>query len=198
MANLGRDPERERRAAARSCGACSCCCHVLRVDELSKPAGCDCVHQREGGGCGIYETRPPICRGYRCLWLQGGLEEEERPDRLGAVVDLEPTGVGVRLAIREVRGGAFDASPALQAIAERYRESMPVRITDTADPTDPDRPYRVLLAGGVEHRVEGEWTEVRRPDRAPERLRLGWAERLARRVGIWRRRRGLETSARGR
>ena len=41
MAELGSDPERERRAASRTCGTCSLCCTVLRVDELAKPAGRD-------------------------------------------------------------------------------------------------------------------------------------------------------------
>lgn len=190
MATLSRDPERERRASERSCGSCSHCCHVLRVDELSKPAGRDCMHQRAPGGCGIHPSRPAICRAYHCLWLQGGLEDDERPDATGGVVDLESRGTDVVLAIREVRPGAFDASPALRAIAERYREQMPVRILDTDDLMNPDRPFRVLLAGGEEHRVAGDWTEVYRHGAFVERRRLGWAERWARRIDIaWRARR---------
>ena len=165
---------------------------MLRVDELAKPAGQDCPHQRGVEGCGIYQTRPPICRGYQCLWLQGGLEDAERPDRTGGIIDLEGRGTGVQLGIREIRPGAFDASPALQAIAERYREQMPVRISDTEDVMNPDRPFRVLLASGVEHRVAGEWSEVFEDGAFRERRRLGWAERLARRVGIWWRMRGLD------
>ena len=222
MAMLTKDPERESRAAGRSCGECSLCCTILRVDELAKRAGDDCVHQRRPdpggaaaagaaadgtaeavagaaeaaagagvlGGCGIYETRPSICRGYRCLWLQGGLEDDERPDRTGGIVDLETTGVGLRLAIREARRGAFDASPALQTIAERYREQMPVRISNAEDVMNPDRPFRVLLAESVEHRVEGDRIEIRREGRLVERRRLPWAERWARRLANgWRARR---------
>jgi len=182
MADLGRDPERERRAAGRECGTCSLCCTILRVDELSKAAGHDCVHQRDAQGCGIHTTRPPICRAYRCLWLQGGLEDDERPDRTGGIVDLETTGVGLRLAIRETRPGAFDGSPSLQAIAERFRSSMPVRITDVQDPMDPDRPFRVLLAEGVEQRVVGDRVEVYRGGRLVESHDLSWIERAARRI----------------
>jgi Fe-S-cluster containining protein len=160
---------------------------VLRVDELAKPAGQDCAHQRGTGGCGIYASRPPICRGYRCLWLQGGLEDDERPDATGGIVDLESRGTGVGLSIREVRTGAFDDSAALHAIARRYREEMPVRVTDTQDVLNPDRPFRVLLAEGLEHRVQGEWSDVYRDGVFVERKRLGWAERWARRLGIaWR------------
>jgi Fe-S-cluster containining protein len=162
------------------------------VDELAKPAGRDCVHQRGGSaGCGIYDSRPPICRGYKCLWLQGGLEDDERPDRTGGIVDLEPRGTGVQLGIREVRRGAFDDSPMLQAIADRYREEMPVRISDTADLMNPDRPFRVLMAKGVEHHVEGEWSHVFQDGVLVADERLGWAERCARRLGIWWRMRRL-------
>ena len=170
---------------------------MLRVDEIAKPAGQDCPHQRGEAGCGIYETRPPICRGYKCLWLQGGLEHDERPDKTGGIVDLESRGTGVQLAIREIRRGAFDASPALQAIAERYREQMSVRISDTKEVMNPDRPFRVLMASGVEHRVAGEWSEIFRGGAFIERRRLGWAERLARRLGIWWRKRGLERANSG-
>lgn len=189
MAQLSENPERARRAASRSCGSCSVCCTVLRVDELAKPAGRDCEHQRGEQGCGIHASRPTVCRGYHCLWLQGGLEDEERPDQTGGIVDLEPAGAAVRLGIREIRPHAFDESPALRAIAERFRAEMPVRIVDTRALDDPDRPFRVLLAEGVEHRVEGDRTEVFRDGVHVDSIRLPWAERFARRIGIaWRRR----------
>lgn len=188
MAELGDDPERARRAALRACGSCSLCCTVLRVDELAKPAGRDCVHQRVPTGCAIHASRPGICRSYRCLWLQGGLEDDERPDATGGVVDLETTGVGLRLTIREASPGCFDASPALQAIAERFRSSMPVRVTDTGDIADPDRPFRVLLADGVEQRVAGLRIEIWRAGRLVERHDQPLLERVARRIAIlWRR-----------
>ena len=187
MADLGRDPERERRAAGRECGTCSLCCTVLRVDELAKPAGRDCVHQRGPKGCGVHATRPAICRSYRCLWLQGGLEDDERPDATGGIVDLETAGIGLRLAIREARPGIFGDSPALQAIAERYRSSMPVRITDAQDVMDPDRPFRVLLADGVEQRVAGDRIDVYRAGVLVESRKLSWLDRTARAIGnAWR------------
>ena len=193
MAQLSADPDRQKRAEGRRCGTCSVCCSVLRVDELAKPAGRDCAHQRTEGGCAVHATRPPVCRGYHCLWLQGGLEDDERPDRTGGVVDLGSTGLGVRLTIHEVRAGAFEDSSALRAIADRYREEMPVRVVAAGAVEDPDRPFRVLLAGGVEQRIAGERIETHR-DGAPVQIRrLPWAERLARRLSIWWRRRGLES-----
>ena len=211
MANLNSNSEREQRAAVRSCGTCSLCCSVLRVDELEKPAGTNCRHQlgvRVGGpdeaapadasqpdpaagGCGIYHDRPSICRAYQCLWRQGGLEDDERPDETGGIVDLETIGIGLRLGIRMRSIEAFDDSPKLQAIAERYRSEMSIRITDSRDVTNPDRPFRVLLPEGIEHRVFGERIEVYRDGVQTEEKSLPWAERFGRRVVIWWRRRKL-------
>ena len=192
MGQLSFDPDRARRAAERSCGTCSLCCTVLRVDELSKPAGQNCGYQKGERGCGIHVSRPPVCRGYHCLWLQGGLEDDERPDRTGGIVDLEPVGAAVQLAIREVIPGAYDTSLALQNIAARYREEMPVRITNTEKLDDPDRSFRVLLAEDVEHRVAGETIEIFRGGRLAETKTLPFLERLARRASIWRRKRALK------
>ncbi len=175
---------------ARECGECSLCCTVLRVDELRKLGGVDCVHQLAEGGCGIHPSRPEICRAYRCAWLQGHFDESDRPDRLGAVLDFVNHGGRLMLEVRQARSGSFDASPRLQEIAERQREGVPVRITDTDDVMDPDRPFRVLLPGGEEHRVTGDAIEVHRPGHPVELRRLPLVERLARRallrVRAWR------------
>lgn len=57
-------------ALGRSCGKCSMCCYLLHVIELQKPANKWCGHCRPGyGGCTIYDTRPQICRSFKCGWL---------------------------------------------------------------------------------------------------------------------------------
>jgi hypothetical protein len=169
----------------RSCGACSLCCTLLRVDELGKLGGTPCRHQRVGraeGGCGIHASRPHICRGYRCLWLEGRLSEDDRPDRLGAVLSLSREGTTPTLFVHEARPGAFDASPRLQELAARFRETLPVRIGDSADVLDADRPVRVLLPGGVEQRIAGDRIVVRRPGAPPEERRLPLLDRGLRRA----------------
>lgn len=171
--------------AGRRCGTCSLCCTLLRVDALAKPGGAPCVHQRIGrpeGACAIHATRPAICRGYRCLWLTGALDEEDRPDRLGAVLDLLTEGASPTLVIREASPGAFEASPRLRAIAERYRKTVPVRVSDAHDVWDPDRPFRLLLADGVEQRVAGDRIRVYRDDAFVEERRLPWLDRAWRRA----------------
>jgi len=170
--------------AARECGECSLCCTLLRVDELSKLGGTPCVHQRTGGGCGVYARRPGVCRAYRCLWLSGGLRPEDRPDRLGALLDLVNRGGQLMLQIREAEAGAFERSARLQEIASGFRAAMPVRISDVASVLDPDRPFRVLLPGGEEQRVAGETLEIWRDGRKLGSRRQPWAERLARRAWL--------------
>jgi len=177
----------------RTCGECSLCCTVLRVDELRKLGGVPCRELREpgpgGGCCGIHARRPRVCRAYRCLWLQGGLEAGDRPDRLGALLDLVTAGAETRLEIHEATPGSFDRSPRLREVAERHRAAMPVRVLDVGDVLDPDRPYRILLPGNTELRVAGERiTELRGGEAITER-RLPWLERTIRRLGIRVRRR---------
>jgi len=176
----------------RSCGECSLCCTVLRVDELEKLGGIPCAKLGPAGqGCSIHETRPSICRRYRCLWLQGQLEDGDRPDHLGAILDLLSEGGMPRLAIREATPGAFDRSPRLQELAARFRESMTVRITDTSDVLDDATAYRMLLPNGEEHRVEGDRTTVHHPDGRIELRRLPWIERQLRRAIVAFRRRRI-------
>jgi hypothetical protein len=75
--------------AGRECGGCSVCCNVLPIGtaELRKQAGVACKHCVKGGGCGIYETRPHVCRGYSCGWLtMPDLGDDWRPDKSGVFI----------------------------------------------------------------------------------------------------------------
>jgi hypothetical protein len=160
------------------------------VDEIGKLGGVPCVHVQDEGGCAIHPRRPGVCRAYSCLWLRGAFREEDRPDLLGAVLDQRNVGGEVRLEIREARAGSFDRSPRLQEIAAQQRETMPVRISDADDVMDPDRPFRLLLPGGVEQRIAGDRVEIWRDGARVERRRLPWLDRALRRfsIGLERRR----------
>ena len=73
-----------------SCGECVMCCEWLDIETegLSKKAGVLCAHCT-GGGCGIYETRPSLCRGFFCGWrLVPALGPEWRPDKSGVMILL--------------------------------------------------------------------------------------------------------------
>jgi len=76
------------------CGTCTACCRIFDIPELSKPAGKWCDHCAIGRGCQIYDSRPEVCREFRCFWLisQGRedprerLAPELRPDKCKVVL----------------------------------------------------------------------------------------------------------------
>ncbi len=70
----------------RDCGECTACCAFMGVPELRKPAHAPCSFLREGHGCSIHPGRPFSCRHFDCLWRQGLLDEDARPDRVGMVL----------------------------------------------------------------------------------------------------------------
>jgi hypothetical protein len=64
---------------------------MLKVDqpEFKKPPGILCQHNT-GTGCGIYETRPRICRTWHCLWRRvAEMPDHIRPDKLGVMFSVE-------------------------------------------------------------------------------------------------------------
>jgi hypothetical protein len=80
----------------RDCGGCTVCCKELTVNEpeISKPPGVLCKHCTQSGGCGIYETRPPICRSWYCGWrVLPQLDETWRPDKSDVLVTLSYDGI---------------------------------------------------------------------------------------------------------
>jgi hypothetical protein len=78
----------------RSCGDCSLCCKLIRVDAFAKAPGTWCAHCAPGGGgCRIYHERPAECRDFYCAWLVSPtLGEEWRPSRSKLVLRAEADG----------------------------------------------------------------------------------------------------------
>jgi hypothetical protein len=117
----------------RGCGECRACCVVLgfdaRPDEspFAKPAGEPCRHLCTGG-CGIYADRPPVCRRFRCAWLQEpSLSPSLRPDRCGVmfVMNDNVLGSGYAVYAYELRPDAADQRPVARLI-RRVAEQAPV------------------------------------------------------------------------
>lgn len=76
----------------RSCGSCDLCCRVIGVSDggIEKPAGVPCEHLCNAacGACSIYENRPSACQLYRCMWLDGDLPLEAKPEHSGVVGEI--------------------------------------------------------------------------------------------------------------
>ena len=47
------------------CLRCGTCCVAPDISTLDKKAGERCPHLLDTLACGIYSTRPAVCRGYR-------------------------------------------------------------------------------------------------------------------------------------
>ncbi len=78
-------------APGKTCGSCTLCCKLFPVPELQKPAGTWCRHIAQGRGCGIHETRPPVCRAFDCQWLYNAdLGPEWKPERCKFVLSIYP------------------------------------------------------------------------------------------------------------
>lgn len=91
----------------RQCGDCTLCCKLMGIEELKKPANKWCELVQIGKGCGDYENRPKSCRDFQCMWLQGQLPEDLKPNKIHAVfwehdgdktiqVHLDPHYTGLR------------------------------------------------------------------------------------------------------
>jgi hypothetical protein len=79
----------EHLVEGRECGSCTACCKVFQIPELNKPRYVLCSHCT-GSQCGIYETRPKVCREYYCLWRRiEVMPDFARPDKLGIMFSVE-------------------------------------------------------------------------------------------------------------
>lgn len=113
--------------ATRSCGDCTVCCTALAIEtpQLRKAPGVACRHCT-AQGCGIYETRFPICRSYFCGWFGlAELDDDWRPDRSGILLSPCRDGIPPHYALREgiellVLGGeAAVRRPAVAALVAK-------------------------------------------------------------------------------
>jgi hypothetical protein len=79
----------------RDCGDCTVCCTWPTIDkpEIQKVSGSTCKNCKIGG-CSIYETRFPVCRGFYCAWRTVDIFDEEwRPDKSGVMPYVETEGI---------------------------------------------------------------------------------------------------------
>ena len=79
----------------RDCGDCTVCCTwpTINKPEIQKVSGSACKHC-VSGGCAIYETRFPVCRGYFCAWRSVDIFGDDwRPDKSGVLPYVETEGI---------------------------------------------------------------------------------------------------------
>jgi hypothetical protein len=102
--------------AEKSCGECSLCCKTMQIPELDKPKDHWCSHCNPGAGCAIYETRPEVCRAFKCRWLiDPAMGPEWKPSRSGLVLVMDSDArLGVH--VDPDRPGAWRREPYLGAL----------------------------------------------------------------------------------
>ena len=112
-------------AARRQCGACHACCVHVGVPELHKAPGVRCERLADEGGCSQYDERPESCQTYRCTWRQGWLDDSDRPDLLGVLIETRDTFGGNAVLCRQLRDLDEDA---VRALIDRIVGCMPLPV----------------------------------------------------------------------
>jgi hypothetical protein len=98
--------------AARSCGACTLCCKLMKIIALDKPHGAWCAHCKQGSGCTIYERRPDECRSFMCGFLQlPELDEAWRPSNSKIILVSELDGKRISAYVDPQRPDAWRKEP---------------------------------------------------------------------------------------
>jgi hypothetical protein len=136
MSNSDSGAKTLRLVPNRECGPCTACCKDLTIDvpELKKPPGILCTHCMVGKGCGIYETRPPVCQAWFCGWRQmPNLDDEWRPDRseilvTAALQDHIPAGYPREGLTFELIGSRDRVAwpPFVQAVRAMAEHNIPI------------------------------------------------------------------------
>lgn len=96
----------------RACRECSLCCRILGVDEIDKPQNTSCPNCAVGGGCKIYESRPPGCRDFFCGYLTLPMMGEAWfPTHCRMVVYPAPEGNRLTIHVDPDRPDAWRSNP---------------------------------------------------------------------------------------
>ena len=108
----GKRKRASEKMSFRECGECTVCCTALTVPSLEKPKQKECDHLcGDGSGCGIYRERPRECKEFQCLWTQGTLSKNHRPDRIGIMAYYVDSQFGETLLITETIPNAYNENP---------------------------------------------------------------------------------------
>lgn len=131
------------------------CCDYVSIAELAKPARQLCQHLEPSGyGCTIHNDpqRPAVCRNFMCSWMRGFGSDEDRPDKVGAMVSVNAIENGFFGQVLEIRPGAVAGSAAsiIADVAEQTR--LPVVISDYESLPPNDRGDRVAVHTSILYR----------------------------------------------
>ena len=83
------------------CGECSVCCYWFPLGD--KPRYQQCKHST-AKGCGVYASRPQVCRDYECWWLSAQHGKDKlpvryRPDKSGVLASYRGEFSGIPVTV---------------------------------------------------------------------------------------------------
>jgi hypothetical protein len=113
---------------ARSCDGCTLCCKVMDVAApIDAPMNVWCRHCVPGKGCGIHETRPPVCSNFHCVWLMdGSLGPEWQPELCHMVLWLALDGRRFCVNVDEDHPNAWRGVPYYGWLNKLATASLPL------------------------------------------------------------------------
>lgn len=111
--NTGKQaPATAKPVPERSCGDCTMCCKLIKVDALQKPQGTWCQHCNPGKGCRIYEKRPQECVDFFCGYMTSPqVGEEWKPVHSKIVLLTDVGGKRITAFVDPQRPDAWRAEP---------------------------------------------------------------------------------------
>lgn len=103
----------------RSCGTCTLCCKVMKIESAASPRGKWCQHCEKGMGCRIYATRPQECRDFYCSFvLDDSMPEYWNPIICGMVITLNTERNCHVIYVNDGQIGAWRKEPYRQDLFE--------------------------------------------------------------------------------
>jgi hypothetical protein len=147
----------------KSCGECTLCCKLLKIEVLNKPKGRWCEHCLPGKGCKIYSERPDECRRFHCGYLTlEYLGDEWKPSHSKIVLVAELEGNRIAAYVDPQRPDAWKREPYYSQLKEwsvaaaQNRSQVMVCIGDRMYVILPDRDEDLGMVGPDDVIITGE------------------------------------------
>ena len=135
----------------RECGECMICCFTGSIPELAKPAHTSCVLYNNG--CTVFNDpkRPKTCTMFKCSWLDGWGEDQDRPDKSGIMVSVNKLNGGTFIFAIETRENGIKSNIVTQMV-DKF--NLPVIVVDHESKPPHDTGDYVILKKSLKKRAK--------------------------------------------
>jgi hypothetical protein len=139
----------------RECGACTVCCTAPSINkpEIQKLSGAACRHC-VGGGCAVYDSRPPVCRAFYCAWRTVDIFGEDwRPDKSGVLAYVETEGISEDFDLATGIGLMLVGNP-LKTVRQKWFQDFVVTGVTSSVPLNTEQMLDAIGRGAVKDGLE--------------------------------------------